>query len=142
MAEIKERNIRRWRKNLLDGGVSGDYCQGVPAAESHHGHRFGHTAVRIERTLTEVRGSGQVFGPPKTDAGHRTVTFPDFIVPDLTNHLAQFTAPEADALVFTSPTGTPLRPSNFRRRAWAKAAARIGRHSRCSCSYKAEVRAG
>jgi len=35
--------------------------------------------------------------------------------------LAQFTAPEADALVFTSPTGTPLRPSNFRRRSWAKA---------------------
>jgi integrase len=77
--------------------------------------------VRIERTLTELRGNGQVFGPPKTDAGHRTVAFPDFIVSDLTSHLAQFTAPEADALVFTSPTGTPLRPSNFRRRTWAKA---------------------
>jgi integrase len=55
--------------------------------------------VRIERTLTELRGNGQVFGPPKTDAGHRTVAFPDFIVSDLTSHLAQFTAPEADALV-------------------------------------------
>jgi len=25
--------------------------------------------VRIERTLTELRGRGQVFGPPKSDAG-------------------------------------------------------------------------
>jgi hypothetical protein len=29
--------------------------------------------VRIERTLTELRGNGQVFGPPKADAGHRAV---------------------------------------------------------------------
>jgi hypothetical protein len=58
------------------------------------------------------------------DAGHRSAAFPDFIVPDLTSHLAQFTAPEADALVFTSPTGTPPPHSNFRRRAWAKATSR------------------
>jgi integrase len=45
---------------------------------------------------------------------------------DLTSHLAQFTAPEADALVFTSPTGTALRPSNFRRCAWAKAVEAAG----------------
>jgi integrase len=191
IAEIKERNIRRWRKNLLDAGVSvattakayrllkaimntavddglirRNPCRIKGAAQDRSPERpilslqqvftladfihpryralillavfgclrWGELAalrrtdidlatrtVRIERTLTELRGSGQVFGPPKTDAGHRTVAFPDFIVPNLTNHLAQFTAPEADALVFTSPTGTPLRHSNFRRRAWAKA---------------------
>ena len=191
MAEIKERNIRRWRKNLLDGGVSvataakayrllkaimntavddglirRNPCRIKGAAQDRSPERpvlslqqvftladvihpryralillavfgclrWGELAalrrmdidlatrtVRIERTLTELRGNGQVFGPPKTDAGHRTVAFPDFIVSDLTSHLAQFTAPEADALVFTSPTGTPLRPSNFRRRTWAKA---------------------
>ena len=82
--------------------------------------------VRIERTLTELRGSGQVFGPPKSDAGYRTVAFPDFLVPDLTTHLAQFTAPETDALIFTSPTGTPLRHSNFRCRSWARAVEAAG----------------
>ena len=191
VAEIKERNIRRWRKNLLDGGVSvattakayrllkaimntavddglirRNPCRIKGAAQDRSPERpvfslqqvftladvihpryralillavfgclrWGELAalrrmdidlatrtVRIERTLTELRGNGQVFGPPKTDAGHRTVAFPDFIVPDLTSHLAQFTAPKTDALVFTSPTGTPLRPSNFRRRVWAKA---------------------
>ncbi len=47
-------------------------------------------------------------------------------MPDLTAHLAQFTASEADALVFTSPTGAPLRHGNFRRRAWAKAVEAAG----------------
>jgi integrase len=191
VSEIKEWNIRRWRKNLLDAGVSvattakayrllkaimntavddglirRNPCRIKGAAQDRSPERpvlslqqvftladaihpryralillavfgclrWGELAalrrtdidlvtrtVRIERTLTELRGSGQVFGPPKSDAGHRTVALPDFIVPDMTSHLAQFTAPEADALVFTSPTGTPLRPSNFRRRAWAKA---------------------
>jgi integrase len=77
--------------------------------------------VRIRRTLTEVRGGGQTFGPPKSDAGHRTIAYPMFIAPDLITHLGQFTASDDDALVFTSPAGTPLRPGNFRRRAWAKA---------------------
>jgi integrase len=45
---------------------------------------------------------------------------------DLKTHLADFVAPEADALVFTSPTGTPLRHNNFRRRVWLPALAEAG----------------
>ena len=37
-----------------------------------------------------------------------------------------FTAPGDDALVFTSPTGSPLRHSNFRRRIWLPALGRSG----------------
>ncbi len=40
--------------------------------------------VRIERTLTELRGSGRIFDRPKSGAGHRTVASPEFIAPDLT----------------------------------------------------------
>jgi integrase len=40
---------------------------------------------------------------------------------DVTAHLDQFTDPGDEALVFTSPSATPLRPGNFPRRAWAKA---------------------
>jgi integrase len=47
-------------------------------------------------------------------------------VPDLTWHLARFTGPEPDSLVFTSPTGSPLRHSNFRRRTWLKAVVDAG----------------
>lgn len=77
--------------------------------------------VRITRTLTEVRDGGHIFGPPKSAAGFRVVAFPVFVLPDVVTHLDQFTASGDDALVFTSPAGTPLRHSNFRRRAWASA---------------------
>jgi integrase len=72
--------------------------------------------VEVRRTLTEVCGGGQVFGPPKSNAGRRTAAYPAFIAVDVTAHLDQFTDPGDDALVFTSPNGTPLRPGNFRRR--------------------------
>jgi integrase len=54
------------------------------------------------------------------------VVFPGHIGADLKTHLADFVAPEADALVFTSPTGTPLRHNNFRRRVWLPALAEAG----------------
>ncbi|MDQ3307619.1 MAG: tyrosine-type recombinase/integrase [Actinomycetota bacterium] len=36
-------------------------------------------------------------------------------------HVAQFVAPDPEALVFTSGTGGPLRQSNFRNRQWLPA---------------------
>jgi integrase len=82
--------------------------------------------VRIERSLTELPGGGYLFGPPKSDAGQRTVAFPDLISGDLSWHLARFTASDDDALVFTSPTGSPLRHGNFRRRVWLAACKAAG----------------
>lgn len=84
--------------------------------------------VRVERTLTELVGGGRIFGPPKSDAGQRTVAFSDLIVQDLTWHLARFTAAEDDALVFTSPAGMALEYDNFRRRVWIKTTRAIGLH--------------
>ena len=52
------------------------------------------------------------------------VVIPAAIKPELTKHLAAFTAPADDALVFTSPTGAPLHHGNFRRRYWLPALAR------------------
>ena len=52
------------------------------------------------------------------------MAFPAQITADLKTHLADFVAPEADALVFTSPTGRPLRHNNFRRRVWLSALAK------------------
>jgi integrase len=84
--------------------------------------------VRVERTLTQLPGGGHVFGPPKSEAGQRTVAFPDLIVPDLTWHLARFTATKDDALVFTSPTAMALEYDSFRRRVWLKASEAVGLH--------------
>jgi hypothetical protein len=51
---------------------------------------------------------------------------PSLIVADVSSHLDTFTPPEADALVFTSPRGTPMRHANFRRRVWLPALAAVG----------------
>ena len=64
-----------------------------------------------------------MFGPPKSRAGRRVVDFADLIVPDLRKHLR---AVPAGALAFTSPEGTALSNTNFRRRVWVPALAAVG----------------
>ncbi len=82
--------------------------------------------VRVERSLTELPGGGYLFGPPKSAAGKRVVVVPATIKPALIYHLETVTASGPDALVFTSPTGAPLRHGNFRRRVWLPALAATG----------------
>jgi integrase len=76
--------------------------------------------VQVERSLTELQGGGLTFGPPKSEAGTRTVGFPDLISPMLRWHLSCFTQDGEDHLVFVGPNGAPLRRGNFRRRVWLK----------------------
>jgi integrase len=86
---------------------------------------LGTGTVRVARQLTEISGY-LTFGPPKSVAGMRTVALPDLIVPILRSHLDSFTQPEDDALIFTSPTGKPLRHGLWRSRVWVKATSQIG----------------
>ena len=74
-------------------------------------------AVRVRAAFTE-RSTGQiVLGPPKSRAGRLVVGIPGVILPALIEHLAIFTGPEPDALVFPGPMGGPLRRGNFNRQA-------------------------
>jgi integrase len=81
--------------------------------------------VHVVRQLTEVSGHLS-FGPPKTEAGKRVVAIPDVIIPAVREHLSSFTEPGDNALIFTSPTGKPLRHGLFRSRVWVKATSKIG----------------
>jgi integrase len=67
------------------------------------------------------RSGAALFGPPKSEAGQRTVPIPDAMAKELRWHLTCFTKPDDNALVFASPEGSPLRHANFRRRVWLKA---------------------
>jgi integrase len=80
--------------------------------------------VRVERSLTELQNGALAFGPPKTDAGRRTVGFPELIVPVIRWHLSCFAHPEENGLVFTGSAGALLRRGNFRRRVWLTALAK------------------
>ncbi len=76
--------------------------------------------LEIRESCSEVRGR-LYFGGTKTYA-HRTVPLPSFLIAELER--PQEAAPSD--LVFTTPTGEPLRNGNFRRRVWYPALERAG----------------
>lgn len=80
--------------------------------------------VRVVRQIEYPAGGGHAFGPPKSRAGRRVVSFPDLIAPQLRKHLDGLDA--TVTLAFTGPTGAPLRHSNFYRRAWMPALKAVG----------------
>jgi integrase len=53
------------------------------------------------------------------------VVFPEFLVPDLRDHLDRFVGADPDALLFVGPRGGRPRRNNFHR-LWHKARTRVG----------------
>jgi integrase len=82
--------------------------------------------ISVFRQLTEQLGGGHAFGPPKSRAGRRVVAFPALLNSEVATHLDRFVGEEDDALIFTSPTGVPMRHSNFYRRMWLPAVRKVG----------------
>jgi len=80
----------------------------------------------LERKLIEVRGKLE-FGPPKSEAGKRTVPLPDTAVRILRDHLKLNVDEGEDALLFIGEKGALLRASNFRRAVrWMQACREAG----------------
>jgi integrase len=69
-----------------------------------------------------------VMGPPKSQAGRRTMAVPAPLMALLADHLArrQLTGAETDALVFAAPQGGWLDYNHFRLRVWDPAATKTG----------------
>ncbi len=83
-----------------------------------------HRQIHVTEQLVELSGGKTVFKSPKTESD-RTVDVPAELMPVLEDHLTQYVGPEADALLFTSPEGHPLRRTKFWAR-WANACASAG----------------
>jgi integrase len=77
--------------------------------------------IRITQTLVELSKGGLSFGTPKSQAGKRTVAFPEEIAPEIRWHLERFAEPGRQGLVFVGTKGGRLRRSNFNERVWSKA---------------------
>jgi len=85
------------------------------------------STVTVRSAMVELAGGQLLFGPPKSEAGRRTVTVPSEIRTDLRIHLRDFVADDPDALVFTGAKGAPLRRANFQRAAhWGENVAAAG----------------
>jgi integrase len=80
--------------------------------------------ITVAEGLTRGIGGRNVFGPPKSRAGSRTMSMPKTIVALLAAHLDQqgMSSEKPESLVFTDEFGGPLRYSNWRRRIWLPAA--------------------
>ncbi len=81
--------------------------------------------LRVTEQLQELRSGETIVGPPKSDAGRRTVAVPSVLIPALLEHLARFCGAERDALVFRSAAGTPIALKTFSRH-WRRARAEVG----------------
>jgi integrase len=79
-----------------------------------------HGRITVAEQATEIDGHF-TWGPPKTEAGRRTVTLPAVAAEALAEHLATYSQPGPEGLVFTSTEGGLLRRSNFKRRVWRPA---------------------
>jgi len=86
----------------------------------------------IRRRLSVVEsgvevGGELVFEPTlKSLSSRRTIGIARHVAAALDQHMAAYTEPGPDALVFTSPTGGPLRAGNFRSRVFRRAALAAG----------------
>lgn len=61
--------------------------------------------LRVERAVSWADGRKHI-GPPKTDAGERTITVPPHVRPALIEHLATWVAQGPEALLFPSVPGS------------------------------------
>ena len=83
-----------------------------------------HRTVRIEEQYQELSDGTLVLGPPKTDAGVRTIVIPQVIIPDLEQHLASVPLGAA-GLLFTTTSGAPMRRATLYT-AWGRATKAVG----------------
>lgn len=84
--------------------------------------------ITVQRAWVHLEGGGSSVGPPKTEAGRRTVAFPENILPDLVACLGSID-PEPHAWLSPGQPGQPIS-SRTLDRAWTKARTTIRRRPR------------
>lgn len=82
--------------------------------------------VKITEELVQPNKGPLFFDTPKSQAGKRTVAFPEEIAGEIRWHLDKFGQPGAKGLVFVGPRGGLLRRGNFQREVWIKAREAVG----------------
>jgi integrase len=84
-----------------------------------------HASVRVVEQIQELADGTRHVGPPKSDAGVRTVAIPKVLIPELESHLARFSAPGTNGFVFPGTRGQPLRRGTLQT-AWSRARRAVG----------------
>jgi integrase len=85
-----------------------------------------HKTIAVVRTWSLQVDGKTVEGPPKTDAGIRTVAVPPNVVATLKNHLKRFVDAPNDSWLFPGEEGRPVSPRTIDR-IWHEARLKAGR---------------
>lgn len=81
--------------------------------------------ITIARQRQLDRNGVHLIGPPKSDAGRRTLAIPSALIKDLSDHLDKYAQPEPNGWVFTGDKGGPLAP-HVLQTAWERARTKVG----------------
>lgn len=79
-----------------------------------------HGRIKVVEQHQELKDGRHILGPPKSDAGIRTVAIPAMLKPELETHLATRAAPGKKGLVFCGSNGRSLRRARGTRRGTAR----------------------
>ncbi|MCM2576007.1 site-specific integrase [Streptomyces meridianus] len=82
-------------------------------------------AVRVRQAVAELTNGQREIKAPKSEAGKRTVSIPEAILPDLRAHLEHFAEPGSEGRVFIGGKGATPRRNHFNR-LWHQACERAG----------------
>lgn len=81
--------------------------------------------VSVIEQLQDLADGTLIIGPPKSDAGRRSVAIPAAIIPELRAHASRWAAPGPDGLFFCGTKGQPLRKATVHK-AWTDATRLVG----------------
>lgn len=89
---------------------------------------FFRLTVTIDRQWTRGAKGAMVGQDPKSRAGRRTLSAPNWLMAMVSDHLVTrgLTGADVDAMVFVAHDGSPLHYSNWRQRVWLPATKAAG----------------
>jgi integrase len=117
LVKLAEAVPARYRALILVAGLAG-LRQGELFALRRSDVDLDQALVHVRRKRQRLASGEVLEGPPKSEAGIRSVALPAPLVSALQAHLDRFTGRSAGAYVFTAPGGEPLEANNFRNRIW------------------------
>jgi integrase len=82
--------------------------------------------LHIEQSRSVTMRGESIVKEPKSAAGRRTISVPEFLIADITDHLEHFTGSEPNSLVFNGMKGVALS-AHVLQTAWQRARSSVGR---------------
>lgn len=84
-----------------------------------------HGRIKVVEQYQQLKNGTNVLGPPKSDAGVRSVAIPEMLKAELGAHLDKYAASGEKGLLFCGSGGQPLRRATWYR-AWSRTMTELG----------------